>query len=352
MSRKIGVLAGYWSTNIGNSFFQLGALHVLQKALPQDDVFLINDQPGYWNRRKGNPPTSLVLAECLKLDFVVLSGPVFKPEFPQILGQTLRRLHQRDVGIVVLSAGMMDYSPAAIRDYRRWISDSPPVVFTTRDSETYERLQDLARFSYDGIDTAFFVSDLHRASRLELGDYIVFNFDKWPEPDITISEVSDRNSGKTGFQFQSKHWDLRFPRIRTGLANRFWFYRYVDAFLPERLASEVGGFKIIRTEHRFNPTLIRKTYKGSSSFSSDIPQSYLDLYANCAATFSNRVHACVASMAYGNEAMLFSHTPRARLLERVGAETIRSRPTGVDPERISQEKAGLIEFLRGAFAQL
>jgi hypothetical protein len=70
------------------------------------------------------------------------------------------------------------------------------------------------------------------------------------------------------------------------------------------------------------------------------------LYANTKATFSNRVHACVATLAYGKPAKLFSNSPRAYLLDRLGAVNIRKELIKIDTAWLKQEKSAMIDFLR------
>jgi hypothetical protein len=47
--KTFAVLAGYWSANIGNSFFQLGAQFLLEQIFPDGHVVMLSDQPAYWN---------------------------------------------------------------------------------------------------------------------------------------------------------------------------------------------------------------------------------------------------------------------------------------------------------------
>ena len=47
---KIGYIAGFWATNIGNSFYNLGALYLLKKIFGEQNVFFIPDPPQWlWN---------------------------------------------------------------------------------------------------------------------------------------------------------------------------------------------------------------------------------------------------------------------------------------------------------------
>lgn len=345
--KTFAVVAGYWSTNIGNSFFQLGTKYLLEQLFPDDKVLLLSDQPGYWNVKQGNPANAFILLEHIPIDYLVIQGPFLRPEFDKIWLHTLRKLHAKGVKIVVVSAGMMDYSSAAIKQYRTWLTEIPPFVFTTRDEETYNHIADCAEHAYNGIDVAFFVSDLFKPVALDLEKFVVFNFDKDPEPRVLLNEQYQlKSSPDYVFEFDNQSWVLQFPKLRTYLSRRFKFYPFVDAFLPRPYLTRIGNYQIVRTDHRFNPLLLKKVFKAPRAFVSDLPYSYLNLYANADLVLSNRVHACVAALAYGRSAMLVSKSPRARLLKRVGAQSIKQQPCSIPLQQIEGEKKALIDFLK------
>ncbi len=342
---RIGVLAGYWSTNIGNAFFQLGAEHVLNRAYPGAHVFLIGDQPGYWNTRLGNPANALDYVKHLDLDAVVVLGPYVRPEMEGITAEMLRAQHRKGAKIIVLAAGMMQYDKGTIALSRRLMSECPPHVFTTRDTETYEALGDLATHAFDGVDVATFVSDVFPKVPSDLEPYVVFNFDQIPEPVIGPKDGFSGGSDRS-FEFDGREWLVRQPRRRTEWSYRKRAYPFLDALLfrapgPER----VDGRLIVRTDHRYNPFLMRKNYRSPNTYTGDIPHSYLSIYANSTLTVSNRVHACVATVSYGNPAMLFTRSPRAFLLKRLGLDAIKDRPQRVDLGFLGREKRALVEWL-------
>lgn len=346
-TKNIAVMAGYWSTNIGNSFFQLGAEYLMKQIFPNDNVFIFADQPGYWNVSKGNPANSLPLLENMQLDYLVIQGPFLRPEFNKIWQNTLRELQKNGTKIIVLAAGMMKYDDKNVRQYRRWLEETPPFIFSTRDSDTYKGVHDLAEHSYDGVDTALFVADIFEPPALNFGDYIVYNFDKWPEPQIwytgdsTASGVPD-----ISFEFDSHNWNVKFPSFRKGLVQKSRLIQTLDSWIPEKVVDNLNGYHVVRTDHRTNPFYLRNTHRRPNTFAHDLPQGYLALYANTKLTLSNRVHACVATMVYGNSAMLFSATPRARLLDRLGATEISERPVRLDLDYISTEKRKMTEWLK------
>jgi hypothetical protein len=110
---------------------------------------------------------------------------------------------------------------------------------------------------------------------------------------------------------------------------------------PER----IDGKLIVRTDHRYNPFLMKKNYRAPMMYSGDVPYSYLNIYANSDLTISNRVHACVATVSYGNPAMLFTRSPRAYLLKRLGLDNIKNEPQRVDLGFLRDEKYKLIDWL-------
>lgn len=342
------IVAGYWSTNIGNSFFQLGAEYLIRQAYPDSTILVLSDQPGYWKTGvKGNPENALLLLETLSFDYLVIQGPFLRPEYDRIWLETLKTLYRRGVKIIALAAGMMKYDKENVRKYRQWLSQTPPFMFITRDSETYQELHDIAEHSFDGIDIAFFVSDFFRASKMQGGPYLVYNFDKWPEPKIwTEQNTGSDLEADYSFNFENRRWYVRFPKLRRKLTRKSRVLQFVDSWLPANKVTAVDEFSIVRTDHRFNPVLFRNIYRSPNTLVSDIPQSYLTVYANSSLTLSNRVHACVATVAYGNSAMLFSDTPRSKLLARAGLDRITTEPQRLDFDYLLAEKQQLISFLR------
>ncbi len=343
------IVTGYWSTNIGNSFFQLGAEYMLRQAFPHDRIVFLSDQPGYWNVKVGNPANSLDYLAYIKMDYLVIQGPYLRAEYPKIWEKTLRQLKERGVKIIVLSAGMMDYSQETVEQARRWLTEIPPHIFITRDTETYKFFGDLATHAMDGVDIATYVSDLHQPLSTTLPPYITFNFDQIPQPTVVIDNGKGMQINEEVIQFDEKTaFKFTFPSRELNLARRFKPYLFLRSLLPHKNSApeSIGDKLIIRTDHRFNPMLLQKSYAAPNSFVSDVPYTYLNLYANTEATFSNRVHACVATLAYGKPAKLFSTSPRAYLLDRLGAKNIRKELTKIDSEWLKYEKLAMINFLR------
>ena len=127
-------------------------------------------------------------------------------------------------------------------------------------------------------------------------------------------------------------------------------YPYLDGLMLKLLGKGAGPEKmgdrlIVRTDHRYNPFFVPKTYRGQNTYSGDVPYSYLNIYANADCVFSNRVHACVAATSFGKPAMLFTRSPRAYLLKRLGLEGIKDGPVMMDLDRLAEEKASMTAWL-------
>ena len=349
--RKLVVMnSGWWSTNIGNAFYNLGTQYVLQQIFTDGQVVMMNDQAGYhWFPKKGNPAGDLGLLNYTCPDYFVIQGPCFASHFRTLWYKTLTKMREQGTKIMFLAAGMMRYTDEDIQVVRDMLIEFPPYLIATRDALTYEYFHDLAEHAYNGIDTAFFVSDVIEPIPLQLGNYFILNFDTIPEPKISIESMKkESTSADYSFEWNGGIWRFKFPSLRLELSHRSPVYRYIDAQLPRGSSpKELNGYKVVRTDHSFNPpSFFRHTYKWPNTFVCDIPFPYFHLYANTQATFSGRVHACVATLAFGRPAMLFARTGRSALFDRVNLVDITKQPVAINVEYLNQEKQKMLDYLR------
>ena len=94
------LLNGFWGTNIGNAFFNLGGRFIAEETFEKENVSLIGDHPGYWTfNRQGNGfrKNSKNYFLDLDLDWLILQGPLFTKNFPEMWGDTLIELKKRGV---------------------------------------------------------------------------------------------------------------------------------------------------------------------------------------------------------------------------------------------------------------
>ena len=349
--KRIAYIGGQWSTNIGNAFFDLGADYVLKQVFGEENVSMIFDASGYmpgWNRNNGLIPQAINYWAHLNVDYVVLLGPMLSRYFLPIWKDTLNILKQRGVRYMLLSAGIMKSDERVVSDIKAFFHDNPPFAMTTRDTDTVDVYKDCVPQIYDGICFAFFAKETYSVVPTNLKPYIVSNFDKIDEPEIFIDE---NRTGDVSFEFNNNTIGLKFKGIfsKVGLRTD----RFTDAIvyamcpLPRGCrTNEVGGYSIIRTDHRFTPTFLRKIYRYDNSFCADIPQTYMNIYAEAELTLSDRVHACAMTLSYGNYAYLFAKTNRSALLERVGANEITDHPVKIDLVYLENEKQKLLRWMK------
>ncbi len=218
-----------------------------------------------------------------------------------------------------------------------FFSRYPPYILVSRDQYTYDNYKQFATRAYSGICAAFFVSDAHKPVEMDLENYLVFNFDTIAEPEFNIVDSQESCSDS-----------IEFNDIRLQIKHKSKF-----SLRGRNYKTTLNDYKIVRTIHSCMPffTLARtKTlFRKRNSFVSDIPHGYLNLYANTQGTFSDRHHACVATLAYGNPAMLFSKSPRSCLFDRLQVGEIRRKPVLLSKEKLDIEKEKEVDFLRNAF---
>lgn len=346
---KIAHILGGWSVNIGNAFFQLAGYHLLRECLPDAEIALVPEQPGYpsyWNRRGGNPTNHFDYVSRLKPDYLVLMGPIFRREMFSIWGQSLEKLMNSGTQLVLLGVGAMTYTEADIQLYRNFLSRFRPALMVTRDRDTFELLGDLAERAIDGIDCAFFLSDYYPIKAIEvLANTVALNFDKIPEPRISVN--SSVTAGGTTFDFAGERWRVEFPRFRQWLARTSRYGMFLEGALFGGNDNEkIGSYDVVRLDHRPHPLLRAKTYRSPRTLVNDTPYPYLDVYGNAVLTLTNRVHAAAAALQYGKPAMLFSTSPRARMLERLSLDEIVNRPLWLDMALLREEKEKVKLFLK------
>lgn len=308
---------GGWITNIGNAFLDIGSKESLREACPELEVHTVSVMnrwvshhmrrglSGRYLGRGIDISNTFNLQEHGRFDYVVQSGAFLGSDWFGLHGDVLRRICDRGTRLVINGGGMTDeaYTESEIEATRGILKNLRPYAFISRDEDAYSNFSDLAEHSYNGVDCAFFVSDSYPPMELSLPQYIVLNFDKTAE------------------------------------------------LLPTSLLGNES--LVIRTHHSFwhnfafgqYPSMIKQYYYRENTMISENPHDYLDLYASASGVFSDRVHACIVTLAYGRRAMLFSGTPRAKLFERVGAKEILTKPIQLDKSRITEEKKRQVKFL-------
>ncbi|MEX0873331.1 MAG: polysaccharide pyruvyl transferase family protein [Actinomycetota bacterium] len=361
---SIVLAAGFWGQNIGNAFINLGGRWIVEKAFPSARVGFVQDQPGYKtfnNQRKGNPTNAFDWLANVDADVLVLQGALLTRGFPNLWRKSFDALRERRVKVVLLGVSFSTYTRVEVHRVREFLESYPPSVLVARDAPTYERIRDLVSASYLGLDSAFALSHAYAPLPMALSEpYVVLTFDHHPEPRIRGSD-DERVSRPEGwwrrafagiggeFDFAGSRWELSTPRLQSFLSARGIGQSYVGAALDfRRLRHQVNGYRIMRCEHRFQPYVKWKAFKRPNSMISDEPFTYCSIYSSSALTITDRVHAAVATLAYGQPTMLMNRSGRSALFARVGAADVQMRPVKVPREHLDSELAQEVEFLGNA----
>ena len=306
---------GGWVTNIGNGFLDIGTMGAIKLACPESNLYL-NSVLNRWvissfNKTifskilKIDPSNIFNIQYYCKVDYVVQSGAFLGNDWLNTHGKILSYFSKKGVKIILIGGGMTDSGyNTSVEKNRSYVESLKPFIFISRDKPSYDAFKDIADHSYNGIDCAFFLKDAYSPAQLDLPPYIIFNFDKQAEPKL-----------------ESIDCPVNMPIVH--LHHSFWH-----------------KFSFTKTYKMF-----KEYYSKSNFMISELPYDYLNLYANASATYSDRVHACVASISYGRPAQLFSKSQRAFLFDRLNMSAISKKLIKPDINLIEKEKTKQINFL-------
>lgn len=337
---NVGLFTSVYFNNIGNGFIDLGAEATLKEALPNSYKLVKISQCANFAASmsksfaiKENPVINWVWVHTMQkfasklhdktyktistldvisvpqmatLDYLVIPGCVLTVPFFTIYGSLLEKKVSQGCKIIFLGVSGNFYTEYEIKFVSQYLEKLNPLAIITRDSVAYKNYKNFATHYYNGIDNVFFVN------KLEIPD-VPMNPEKYVVVNIE----------------ESKHKSIR-----------------------DRLLNDLKktGENIIYTNHKPYPYAKVSEYVKSGVIVSDYPLDYLLLYKNASAVYSDRVHACIPTISFGNPAILYSDSPRKALFENVGITKFDDKPLKVDNLTELQNKQ--IDFLRNLFKKV
>lgn len=318
-----------WLKNIGNGFIDKGAVSAVRQAFPDAEIIEASGHPNYVDdveRQKSIPflPDRITskyqsitesdslnkecfdvnsegnminIGELVDADIAILPGCVLYPHVFDKYIDTLVDIRERSIPLILLGAGGGDYEPSTVKKTRQVLEYLDPAAMLTRDRQAYNNYKNLVDFAYDGIDCGFFVNDWYTPPKANQ-EFIAATFDKSEEPKINDSR------------------------------------------------------RVLRPNHGPYPTYGNKVrpkyYEKQDTLLSDCLEDYLFVYANAQETHSDRIHACVPALVYGNKARFYYSTPRASLFDRLLSGEINNGMVKVDREQLKNEKSEQVMALQTA----
>lgn len=336
---NVGLFTSVFFNNIGNGFIDLGAEVQLKSALPKNaqmiklsqcsnfaaslgKMFAIKELPGIewlWTHlmqkfvhqlhdKTYKAVSTLDVfspAKIAKLDYLVIPGCVLTVPFFVIFGKFLEEKVKQGCKLIFLAASGNYYTEEEKTCVKEWLTKLKPYAITFRDSVAYKNYSSLCDKTYNGIDCVWFVNRLDIPKcETSMDPYAVLNFDLPKNDDI-----------------------------------------------KKRLSQTLKDRNIIYTDHKPYPyTKVSKRAK-SNVMCSDYPLDYLFLYKNVKETYSDRVHACIPTLSFGNKAQLISDSPRIALFENVGIDLseIKSNPISLDQGVLKELQDKQIAFISKLF---
>ena len=317
--KTIMLWGGNWFRNIGDAFVDLGSVYTLNQA-SKSNVILSSTVPsgvlsrGYLSYHEqilsgaiiDKTSNLLDVRGIVNSDYNVISGAILSESWlKRCFFDKKLQLGEKDTKIIINGGGGVLYSRKEFETVRDYLSKMNLYAFISRDEKIFKEYKDIAEHSFNGIDCAFFVSDCFNPPTLNISNYITFTFD-------TFKKEPKLNNDKNKI-------------IRTH--HSCW--------------TQIGLLRRVV----YNYILSKQGFSKKNTMISDLPQDYLTIYANTMETHSDRVHACVPTLAFGNPAKLYRSTPRVLLFDKVNAGSIKNHLTYPDTTKIEKEKERQIRFL-------
>lgn len=336
---KIGLFTSVYFNNIGNGFIDLGAEETLKASMPQGaDLIKLSQCANFaaslgpsfmmkenivvrwlWNHtvqhvekqlhdRVYNAISTLDVfspAKIAKLDYLVLPGCILTDAFFTIYGKFLEEKARQGCRFIFLGASGNYYTNKEVTIVKQWLGKLKPYALMFRDSVAYEYYAEFSDNIYNGIDNVFFVNRLNLPKvETTINPFVVLNFDI------------------------PKHSPIR-----------------------KKLETKFERGHIVYTDHKPYPYIKVCRLAKKNVMCSDYPLDYLFVYRNAVETHSDRVHACIPTLSFGNKAQLYSDSPRIALFENVGIplSEIKHRPVTLDKCRLKELQDRQILFLREIF---
>lgn len=325
--------SSHWGSNIGNVFFYLGTEHILRTAggvnvvqadLPPAKAFGLSPEQvendiGYGYR-------------IGKFDYLVLDGPMFDTSFERLFGPYLKRAKELDVRVILMSTGGIAYTPDEIAHCREVLKKYPPYILTTRDRQTFQNYGDLCDRSYDAICSAWFVPDAYPGYSIpDERPYVTVCFDHAREPEITLPSLEKMRAKEFS--------DVSIEDVTHSKLTK------VSRLSQRGFCGEIGPFEVIRPCHQVLNRQNWRLFFKKNAFCSQTPFGYLNLYRNTELTVTDRLHASVATLAYGNPARLFIKSKRTHLLDRVNAGAVGREVFTMDLTYLETEKKAYLDWM-------
>lgn len=307
---RILVYNSAWN-NVGNGWFATSCRNLLRSMYPdaiiQDgDDYVINTFRPRWDFEKRN---AFPLIRYQRADIHVFTGPILPMcAEARVFGEKIKDIAGHGEKYCIISASGTGMAKAEQDKVGELLTAYPPMFVTTRDEESYMWLKPFVRNLYNGICTAWLVDRTIHPGTFKLDKpFFISSWYTELDPVFTLPEGKECNVENLEVHHKKTYFGLSY-----NIARHFNFLR------PQQ--KEVGGKTIVRTVQNLNTRFNHINFAMPQSFISFNVEKYLDVVKSSEFTISDRVHACVISLACGHPARFLFSTPRAGIFTRMGMD--------------------------------
>lgn len=301
---KILIENSTWN-NIGDGFYQSALFMMFKELYPDADIFMEEGpvRRAFRPKKQKHFDNAFKLMNYQKADLHVFSGPMLRQMFLHYDKKIIDIISRGDkyAFISVSGDGVKGELKEKIGEF---MTKYPPVLFSSRDEETYLTFKDYVPNAYNGICTAFLVNHYLPVDKIE-HNFFISSFYTQMEPEYFVNGSGNLTVENIGVKHKSKMFGLSFN-----------YSRHLNSFRPQQ--RNLAGYDILRVHQDLSTHYKHIKYSHPNSFMSFNLLSYLALYKSTKFTVSDRVHSCAVTLAMGNPAVFLYETPRAGIFDRLG----------------------------------
>ena len=307
---RILVYNSSWS-NVGNGWFATSCRNLLKEMYPDaivqdgDDDIIQSFRP----RMKFEQDNAFQLMQYQRADLHVFTGPIIAMCSDQgPFGRKIIDIIRHNEKYCIISANGTSLSSSQREAIGEMFTKYPPMFVTTRDEETYLWVKHYVKNIYNGICTAWLVDRTLHPQKFQLDKpFFISSWYTELDPVFELPEGGEATIASLQLKRKKTYWGLPYQ-----IARHFNYLR------PQQ--QEIGGKYIVRTIQNLNTRFNHINFAMPRSFISFNTEKYIDVVKSSEFTISDRVHACVVSLACGHPARFLFSTPRAGIFTRMGLD--------------------------------
>ncbi len=243
---KVLYLNNCWFTNVGEAFIDIGAMKLIKNVFNNPQIINFSSMNNWYisDILKDEKYQYLDMSRYYSGEYVVLAGMFGSEDFlnNSVSLKKIKGLVEKGAKLIFLGFGQCTYKESETKKIIEFFKEIKPVLMVSRDNVVYNNFKDIVP-SINGLDCAFWVSEVYDPRTTPDEEYDVVTFNRSPYPEI------------------------------------------------------VNSTRQILTAYHFQYYLTRNKIKDNMLIS-DTPYDYITLYANAKKVWTDLLHASIISLQY------------------------------------------------------